>query len=160
MNDTNLTKEKKTPNFLIPFIVCLTLLAFSLLYIGIDKLYLSKSKTSPNQENETTNKDSIDATEDSEPFVPQITNPKCTGIYTGTYAENSIINYNLNSDSTFTASYNGTSGTFGMFVINDNTISFIGLKDTPGQREQDPLYETQDFVIADDCSSILYKNGD
>ena len=67
--------------------------------------------------------------------------------------------YILNQDGTFTSDFGGVSGSSGFYYINDNTISFIGTKDTVGPRDQDPHYATVDYVIADDCSYILYNDG-
>ena len=67
--------------------------------------------------------------------------------------------YILNQDGTFTSDFGGVSGSSGFYYINDNTISFIGTKDTVGPRDQDPRYATVDYVIADDCSYILYNDG-
>lgn len=80
--------------------------------------------------------------------------PRCTGTYYGALSATETYKYILNTDGTFTAEFGEVSGTSGVYVINDNTISLIGKKDVVGPREQDPYYNTEDYVIADDCSSI------
>ena len=80
---------------------------------------------------------------------------KCDGTYTA-----DGIKYVLKSDGTFESDFSGTSGTTGVFSINDNAVSFTGKKHTVGPREEDPYYESVDYVIADDCSKIEYRSGD
>lgn len=88
--------------------------------------------------------------------------PKCSGTYygeaSGSYANGISYNYKytyvLKEDGTFTADFGGVSGKQGTFVINGNTISLTGTKEIAGP--QDPHYSTGDYVIADDCSYILY----
>lgn len=80
---------------------------------------------------------------------------KCEGIY-----RVDDITFTLKSDGTFLADFSGTSGTEGVFSINDNTVSFSGRKHTVGPRELDPYYDSVDYVIADDCSKIEYRAGD
>lgn len=80
---------------------------------------------------------------------------KCEGTYT---AKN--IKYVLKSDGTFESDFSGTSGTTGVFSINDNAVSFTGKKHTVGPREEDPYYDSADYVISDDCSQIKYRSGD
>lgn len=90
---------------------------------------------------------------------------RCTGTYSGSNTgtlPNGLtydykIKYVLNADGTFTEESNGLQKT-GFYVINDNTVSIIKKKDTVGPREVDPYYYTSDYVIADDCSYILYND--
>lgn len=150
-NINNVQKKEKNFNYFIPFIICLILLSASIIYIGIDKLVLSKNAQESQEEKAATPVD------DGEYVIPQINNPKCTGTYTGEYKdETNDLNYlyTLNSDSTFTANLGGLSGTLGTFIITGNTISLISLKENPGSSDVDPAYETVDYVIADDCSYI------
>ena len=153
-NTNNASKKEKNFNYFIPFIICLILLSASIIYIGIDKLVLSKNTQESQEKNKEEETTTVD---DGEYVIPQINNPKCTGTYTGEYKdENNDLNYlyTLNSDSTFTANLGGLSGTLGTFIITGNTISLISLKENPGSSDVDPAYETVDYVIADDCSYI------
>lgn len=92
-------------------------------------------------------------------FQIQITTPRCTGTYYGAQSATETYKYVLNADGTFTAKFGGVSGTSGVYVINDNTISLIGRKDVVGPRNQDPYYNTEDYVIVDDCSHITVTKG-
>jgi len=62
--------------------------------------------------------------------------------------------YTLSLDGTYKSIIGDSASTTGVYVINDNTISFIGRKNNVGPREEDPYYTTSDYVIADDCSYI------
>lgn len=87
------------------------------------------------------------------------TKPRCTGTYYGALSATETYKYVLKDDGTFSAEFGGGSGTTGVFVINDNTISFIRRKDTVGPRNQDPYFYTEDYLIADDCSSITVQKS-
>ena len=49
---------------------------------------------------------------------------------------------------------------FGVFVIHENTITFIRMKHTTGPRDQDPIYtDPKSYLISDDCSTITLLSG-
>lgn len=97
---------------------------------------------------------------------PEVKVPVCTGTYYGEKsgsAGNGLsydykYTYVLKNDGTFTADF-GTSSSAGTFVINGNTISLTGLKDTTGPEDQVTQYETTDLLIAADCSYIMYDDN-
>lgn len=70
----------------------------------------------------------------------------------------SKVTYYLKKDGTYTAAFSGVSGTKGVSVINDNTLTLIGLKETAGPREQVPYYSSSDYIIADDCSYFTIED--
>lgn len=161
---------------LIGVIVVLSILVVGLGgFIAYDKVFVTtNSKDNTTSENESKNEKEQDSeNETTEEEVESGTNetvtgnsqlqttsvPKCTGTYYGALSATETYKYVLNADGTFTAEFGGASGTSGVYVINDNTISLIGKKDVVGPREQDPYYNTNDYVIADDCSSITITKG-
>lgn len=92
---------------------------------------------------------------------------ECFGTYSGEtsgtlsngLSYNYKYTYTLDENGTYTAKFGDNSGVRGVYVINDNTISFIGKKDIVGPRDQSPYYATSDYVIADDCSYIKIDDG-
>ena len=130
----------------------------------------SKTENTPAEEEEKTTEstnDEISADKENNVISNTTNTSKCTGTYygesKGTYSNGISYDlkytYVLNTDGTFTAKFGDTSGTNGVYVINDNTISFIGKDGTVGPRDEDPYYSTKDYVIADDCSYILVNEG-
>ncbi len=169
-------KKDTTNKLLITFLVIAVVIILGLVgYICYDKGLIfggttNSEKKSLNNGNELrnnkTNNSSNGNTSTEKEKEENNTNTsnnvkRCTGTYSGetsgTYSNGVSYNYKyvytLNSDGTYTFS-NGSSGTTGIYVITDNTISFIGQKETTGPREDDPYYSTSDNIIADDCSYI------
>ena len=161
---------------LIGVIVVLSILVVGLgSFIAYDKvLATTNSKDNTTSEKESKNEKEQDSENETNPEeVESDTNetvtdntgsqtttvPKCTGTYYGALSATETYKYTLNADGTFSADFGGVSGTTGVYVINDNTISLIGKKDTVGPRDQDPYYKTEDYVIADDCSCIVVTKG-
>lgn len=157
--------EKSGKGLFIAFILSILIIIGLIVYIFYDKGFLFTSDNqeaeNPIQENNEQQEEQ-DSSEDNS--ISQL--PKCYGTYYGEYqsANDSGQTYNLqytyilNDDGTFTAHFGQGSSTTGFFAIHDNTISFIRAKDTVGPRDQDPRYYTDDYVIDDDCSSILLDN--
>ena len=143
---------------ILAFVVILFLSSFILFHV-----YDKKVTTSTQVKEEVTKED--DTTDTKCPEV-EVAIPKCVGTYYGEFQQTSSnglsydlkYTYILKDDFTFTFS-TGSSGTRGTFAINDNTISLTGMKDTAGPRDEVTYYYTEDYVLADDCSFILYDNG-
>lgn len=133
-SNTNTTSEKETKN---------------------EKEQEPENETDSAEEVESDNTETVTDNTGSQPT----TVPKCTGTYYGALSATETYKYTLNADGTFSAEFGGVSGTTGVYVINDNTISLIGKKDTVGPRNQDPYYNTEDYVMADDCSRIVVTKG-
>lgn len=162
--------SKKTLGLMIIFGMGLLILGnFIGYYFGTELANVENSKTNDSEEKDTNNKtEEGQKEEDQTPSNEENqTTAKCYGTYYGEVSgtEDNGLSYDfkytyvLNEDGTFTADYSGINGTSGTFVINDNTISLTGPKsDEVGPREEDPYYYTEDLVIADDCSYILYDN--
>ena len=166
-------EERKNKNGFIIIIVLLLLIIIGLIfYIFLNNEKITASKKQNNselkQEISEEQEDKEDTTIDSSDnnTTDNSGNQVCTGIYYGE-AQGTLANglsydykykYILNSDGTFTASFGDVSSTSGVYVINDNTISLISKKESTGPREQDPYYSTTDYVIADDCSYIIYNS--
>lgn len=140
-------------------LICGALIMFILCYFNIIKVNIQS--TDKRTEQESSNEIKNDCT-------PEIveTAAKCYGTYYGEYTttENNLTldlkyTYILSKDGTFTADFGGVSKTSGVFTINDNTISLIGKKEVAGPIEYDPMYSTEDYVIADDCSYIIITTG-
>lgn len=156
---------------LISIVIILAVLVVGLGgYIVYDKVLVTTEKSTNQTANEEKNKkeeqneskeneESEDDTETNNISQETTATPRCTGTYYGALSATETYKYILNADGTFTAEFGGVSGTSGVYVINDNTISLIGKKDVVGPREQDPYYNTEDYVIADDCSSITVTKG-
>ncbi len=150
---------------LISMVIILAVLVVGLGgYIVYDKVLVTTEKstnqTANEEQNESKeNKESEDDTETNNISQESTATPSCIGTYYGALSATETYKYVLNADGTFTAEFGGVSGTSGVYVINDNTISLIGKKDVVGPREQDPYYNTEDYVIADDCSSITVTKG-
>lgn len=172
-------EEKKENKGLIIVVIILSLLTIGMGgFIVYDKVLSSSNASNKETTNSAKDEDTADEEEkntttdetNSDTSVSQEDNTtntsKCVGRYygeaEGTYSDGVSYNlkytYVLNADGTFTATFGDTSGTSGVYVINDNTISFVGKKHTVGPRDQDPYYSTEDYVIADDCSYILVND--
>lgn len=160
-------EKKKNWGFVVYFVVSLFIILGLIIYICYDKGIIFKSASVDNTEmkTEVTNHEKEDL-EKKEEDGTQVNTPKCYGTYYGEY--NGISNngltldykytYVLNQDGTFTADFGSVSRRSGFYYINDNTISLIGTNDTVGPREENTYYNTEDYVIADDCSYILYND--
>ena len=149
---------------LIGVIVVLSILVVGLGgFIVYDKVFATTdSNTNTTSEKETKNEkeqEPENETVNDNTGTQPTTVPKCTGTYYGALSATETYKYTLNADGTFSAEFGGVSGTTGVYVINDNTISLIGKKDTVGPRNQDPYYNTEDYVMADDCSCIVVTKG-
>ena len=160
-------EEKKQSKGLIIAIIILILIIIGMgSFILYDKVLnpsnISNEEKTNSTKNENTTPPANDkistSKEDNVSSSTTTQTSKCTGTYYGESKEqNNDLKYIyvLNTDGTFTAKFGDVQGTSGVYVINDNTISFVGQKHTVGPRDQDPYYSTQDYVIADDCSYIL-----
>ena len=155
--------EKKSNTGWVVYLILSLFIIFGLIfYICYDNGIVFKTN---NDDKDIGEKNEID--DEDEEKIEQVNIPKCYGTYYGEYNEmssngttsNLKYTYILNQDGTFTSDFGGVSGSSGFYYINDNTISLIGTKDTVGPRDQDPRYATVDYVIADDCSYILYNDG-
>lgn len=159
---------------LIAVIVILAVLVVGLGgYIVYDKVLITTEKNDnvtankekdeeKEQQEEKDSNDELESEENTsinDNSQTQTTTPRCTGTYYGAQSATETYKYVLNADGTFTAEFGGVSGTSGVYVINDNTISLIGRKDVVGPRNQDPYYYTEDYLIADDCSHITVTKG-
>lgn len=166
-------KKTKSTGKTVAIIILSILLVGALGFIGYDKVLKKEtkkettkiekkdSKKNNTEQKETTNVDKTTADKGE-----QIKKSKCTGTYYGEYIDKSgqitvelKYTYILNEDGTYTADLSGISRKNGVYTINDNTISLTSLKDTAGPREEDPHYVTADYVIADDCSYIIYNDN-
>ncbi len=145
-----MNQNKKNNNLLIPFIIVLVLLVAAVAYISVDKFIL------PKDECETSSGGEVE--EEPKAEQQKAGEVKCMGTYEGEYNGLAYI-YNLNDNGTFSASYGDDAGTIGAFVITDNTVSFIGRKETHGDESEDPIYSTKDYVMAEDCSYIVANDG-
>ncbi len=155
-------KKTKSTGKTVTIVILSILLVASLGFTCYDKL-LKKEETKTVKNNINKNNK-----EEKEETNTDIKEQKCTGTYYGEYNNTNEsgltvdlkYTYTLNNDSTFTADFNGVLGTNGVYTINDNTVSFTGktVRHTVGPREEDPYYSTVDYVIADDCSYILYND--
>ena len=143
----------------LAFVVILFLSSFILFHV-----YDKKVTTSTQVKEEVTKED--DTTDTKCPEV-EVAKPKCVGTYYGEFQQtrsNGLSDdfkdtYILKDDFTFTFLSDGLLQAEGTFAINDNTISLTRMKHTAGPRDEDTYYYTEDYVIADDCSFILYDNG-
>ncbi len=165
--------ERKT-NFFIPFVIVLLVAVALAGYLGYEKIVL-KNKENNSNNNEVTNQESnkvenkeINNSSNETTNTPVENNesttecqtlptPKCVGTYYGEQSDFKYT-YTLNNDGTFTLDVGGV-GTKGTFAINGNTISLTSQKHTTGPVELDPQYMTEDLVIANDCSYIVYDVG-
>lgn len=159
-------KEKKSGKGLIVALIISIIIILGLVaYICYDKeiIFSDKKET---KESTTIKKSTKDETttssdeESNESTSKSTTKSKCYGTYYGEYIKDNFnlkYTYVLNEDGTFTFDAGGVSGTSGIFVIIDNTISLIGHKEIVGPKEEDPYYTSVDYVIADDCSYFTYQ---
>ncbi len=169
MGEESVSKQKGKVGLIVALVLAIIVILCLVGYICYDKGIIFKSEVpsegTTTSENEEQNKQESNTTVEGQPpqettqavECPPVSKPKCTGTYYGELIENNYnlrYTYILNEDGTFTADFGGVSGTRGVFVINDNTISLVGHKDTVGPRELDPYYDTEDYIIADDCSYI------
>lgn len=143
--------------FLIFFIITTLLLAGYIYYDKNLKSVKSEDiKETYNNKKDESKKEEINNQEEKEKTKT------CYGTYygeaKGTYPNGLSYDYkytyNLKEDGTFTANFGGVTETSGVYVINDNTVSFISLKNIAGPKDEDPQYSTSDYLISDDCSYI------
>ena len=175
----NGNREKLIKRLLV---ILLLLNVGMIVYLCYDKVFTSNKdeateveKKKDNENKEANEEEKIEQSGSNEnnqqkdqnvPCTPTAPVAKCYGTYYGEYhnteSNGLTVNYNytyaLNKDGTFSAKFGDTSSTTGTFTINDNTITFIRRKDTAGPRDETPYYYSEDFLIADDCSYILYDN--
>ncbi len=171
--------KKKNDNILIIVLVIAMMIIVGLVgYICYDKGVIFASYTSSDKKNLNSNnkvkdekKDSTSKENSSSENEKEGENnasssdgkaKRCSGTYSGetsgtlsnglSYSYKYV--YTLSLDGTYTSVISDSASTTGVYVINDNTISFIGRKNNVGPREEDPYYTTSDYVIADDCSYI------
>mgnify|MGYP004530395325 CR=1 FL=1 len=139
-------------------LICGALIMFLLCYFNVIKINVQmeqcNEQKASNEEKDSSNSEKTPAT------------AKCYGTYYGEYTstENGLTldlkyTYILNEDGTFTADFSNINKTSGTFTINDNTISLTGKKEITGPIDSDPTYQTQDYVIADDCSYFIVNTG-
>ena len=159
--ENNNVSQKTGNGFMILFIIALFVILGLSFYICYDKGIILKNKNSNETSKESQENNDITKKEPIEEKESSSITPKCYGTYYGEakgIGESSSYNlkytYVLKEDGTFTADFSGVSGTNGVYVINDNTISFIGRREITGPRDAVPYYDTEDYVIADDCSTI------
>lgn len=168
--------SKKKGNVLILLLVLSIIIILGLVgYIFYDKKVLIDKKIDKKQCEKLIDQElkkvekSDNKSENTENEQAVVTKkPKCYGVYygerSGTQANgisyNEKFTYTLKEDGTFEANYGDVSGSRGVYTINGNTISLTGTKETAGPVDKATQYKTGDFVIADDCSYILYDNGE
>ena len=154
-------KKTKSTGKTVAIAILSILLVGALGFIGYDKFIIKDIKT---KQNKTTVTNKAIAKEEC---TEKEQKSKCSGTYYGEYSSTSPdgqitsnlkYTYVLNDDGTFTADFSGVSATKGVYTINDNTVSLTGQNETMGPREEYPIYSTSDYVIADDCSYILYND--
>lgn len=166
--EENIVKNKKVKVLGVLLAIAIIIIFGLVGYICYDKGIIFNKNTVTNEStdsNSSTKKSTEDeAKEDEkEEVTASLNKPKCYGTYYGEARVDSgnghsydyKCTYILKEDGTFSFD-DGFRGTSGVFVINDNTVSLTGTKETVGPRDKDPYYSTEDFVIADDCSYILY----
>lgn len=153
--------KKERNNILIFFLIFFIITTLSLAgYIYYDK-NLKSVKNRDIKETYNNKKDESKKEETNKQEEKEKTKT-CYGTYygeaKGTYPNGVSYDYkytyNLKEDGTFTANFGGVTETSGVYVINDNTVSFISLKNIAGPKDEDPQYSTSDYLISDDCSYI------
>ena len=159
-------EEKKKSNAgLIVLVVILLLACIGMgCYIGYDK-FLSdnkciteeKSKRETNSKNEKQTIIEQTQTETKEESNTTSSKVRCYGTYY-VNGDKNIGVYTLKEDGTWN---NENSEQYGVFTINENTITMIEEKHTVGPREEDPYYyNPKSYLISDDCSKIrLTESG-
>ena len=172
-------EKKKNDNILIIVLVIAMMIIVGLVgYICYDKgvifaSYTSSEKKSLNSNNKLKDDKNNSSDKEDNSFVEEKdkesnasssdgNSKRCSGTYSGessgtlsnglSYSYKYV--YTLSLDGTYKSIIGDSASTTGVYVINDNTISFIGRKNNVGPREEDPYYTTSDYVIADDCSYI------
>lgn len=146
--------------FLIFFIITTLLLAGYIYYDknlksvkseDIKETYNNKKDESKKEE---TNNEEINNQEEKTKTCYGTYYGEAKGTYPNGLSYDYKYTYNLKEDGTFTANFGGVTETSGVYVINDNTVSFISLKNIAGPKDEDPQYSTSDYLISDDCSYI------
>ena len=167
-------EKKNNTGWIVYLILSLLIICGLIFYICYDNGIIFKTnsgdkkvedKTDVNNDNEKAQE--AEKNDGNSEEQTQESVQKCYGTYYGEYYEehsngltsNLKYTYILNQDGSFTANFSGVSGSSGFYYINDNTISLIGTKEISGPRNQVTSYATADYVIADDCSYILYNDG-
>lgn len=161
-NEVKNVEKKKGNGILIIAILVILCLAG---YICYDKVLApatncESSTSSQSNKNDGTTK-SVDSCDCDSKDSATNTNSAakfCEGEYYGEFkSETSDLKYTykLNNDGTFTADFSGVSSTKGVYVINENTITFVGMKEIVGPKDKDPYYSSSDYLVADDCSYFI-----
>ncbi len=178
-------KKNNNKGLLIGLIICIIIIICLSGYICYDKVLSNKTDADKSSLNSAIKKvddeEKKDVKEDKEDenggnekskentsysVIYPTNTRKCTGTYygeaSGTQSNGLSYNYKqtytLNDDGTFELA-GGIASTKGVYVILENTISLIGLKHTTGPADQDPMYMSEDYVMARDCSYILINDG-
>lgn len=143
----------KKAKYLVTTIVILSILVVGLGgYIAYDKLIVKDTvKTETEKKNNNNEKTTSQVAEEKENSKDCSTTVRCYGTY---YVNGDIndLKYVLNEDGTYKVEGKED---FGVFTINENTITFLQKKHTVGPREEDPYYENpKSYLISDDCSKI------
>lgn len=156
-------EEKKSGKGLVFLCCVLSLIIVAMgAFILYDKV-LSPSETTDN--GDTTNANSVSSANQNTTTVNESTTSsskesQCAGKYYGE-ASGTISNglsydykytYTLNSDGTFIADFSGGSGSSGIYVIYNHTITFI--QPTSFSVPDAINMYSQTYKIADDCSSM------
>ena len=158
------TKVNKNLNGIVIILVILVLGLGG--YIAYDKVLNkdnkttvennSKTDTNAKNKNAETNKNNIEDNK-NETNKSLSSKARCYGTY---YVNGSASDgiYTLNEDGTWKVE---NQEKYGVFVINENTITFIESKHVTGPREEDPIYyNPKSYLISDDCSTIrLTESG-
>lgn len=169
-------KETKKGGSNVALIISLLVILCLVGYICYDKVLATSNETNTSTSNEAKKSNStISKSENCDCDCEQTetandatdSNKKyCDGEYYVEFHEekNGLVldvknTYYLKNDGTFTADFGGISGSQGVYVITDNTITFIGTKEIVGPRDQDPYYTSSSYVIADDCSYFIKNNS-
>ena len=169
--------NKKKNNGSVIIITILAVLVVGLAgYIGYDKLLNKESVKTNKTEEKTKNEDNNKKTTEETKSVEETKNVEETKTIENTNTTNEISNkakcygtYYVNGNATEGIYILKEDGNFevkntekaGVFIINENTITFIKRKHTTGPRNEDPVYEDpQSYLIYEDCSKIrLTESG-
>lgn len=156
-NEKQVKQEKKNNSILVTCLVIVLMIAcgFGGWLLGAMKIadkcknnVVEQQKTKTEDENVTE-----ENSEESETTVVEKSKPKCYGTY---LSEDGSKKWTLREDGTFVVE---GSEYFGVYVINQNTITFIESKHTTGPREKDPVYyNPKSYLISEDCQKIVVKS--
>lgn len=156
-------KKKKSTGLIIMIIILILVILGLIGFILYDKDIINfKSEEKKTTIQKTDKKEEKEEKEDNstDSSVSNVVS-KCFGTYYGEYIDSNYnikVTYILKEDGTYTADY-VSSGEEGFFAIHDNTISLTHNKHVTGPREEDPYYNTDDYVMADDCSYFIINDG-